>query len=171
MRPIPVGETMLLRWSDVDLDRDLLTIRPEISKSKRGRVIPITEHLAVELACWGVRDGWLIPSTRKVGVRERVARPRDADRAWARAGVRAEVWDGEPFHAFRRGFKSGLLALRAHPDAVDYLQGHKLGTGARDRYIDPMLALPLVETVGLVPMIGVSVDEVIRFRGRGGERG
>jgi len=61
--------------------------------------------------------------------------------------------------------------LRAHPDAVDYLQGHQLGTAARGRYIDPWLALPLVETVVLVPMIGASVDEVIRFRRGGGERG
>ena len=84
------------------------------------------------MAGWGMREGWRIPSTRREGERERQARQRDASRTWDRAGVRADVWEREPFHAFRNAFKTNMLALGAHPDAVDHLQGHKLGRGSRD---------------------------------------
>lgn len=165
-----VGETMLLRWTDVDLDRATLTLRSETSKNRKGRIIPVSEHLVDVLAGWGVREGWLIPSTRREGERERQARQRDAARAWSRAGVRASVWDHEPFHAFRNGFKTNLLALGAHPDAVDHLQGHKLGRGSRDRYIDPWLALPLVDTVAKVPAIGEVKDKVVGMARKGAAR-
>ncbi len=103
-----------------------------------------------------MREGYLIPSGRRKGERERQARARDIARAWKRAGVREEAWV-QPDDAFRRGFKSGLLALGAHPDAVDYIQGHALGRGgARARYIDPWQALPLRETVKLIPKIGAT---------------
>ena len=39
-----VGETMMLRWSDLDLERGLLTIEAGISKTKRGRVLPALVH-------------------------------------------------------------------------------------------------------------------------------
>ena len=81
-----------------------------------------------------------------------MARARDFARAWQRAGVPIEVRK-QPTHAFRKGFKSGLLALGGHPDAIDFLQGHVLGRGSRSRYIDPYTALPLKETVALVPTI------------------
>ena len=55
-----------------------------------------------------------------------------------------------PHHAFRKGFKSGLLRAGAPPDAVDHLQGHVI-SGSRGRYIDPMVAYDLVEVVGRVP--------------------
>ena len=165
-----VGETMLLRWADLDLDRATLTIRKEISKNRKGRVIPISPHLVAELAGWGMREGWVIPSTRREGERERQARQRDASRAWDRAGVRADVWEREPFHAFRNGFKTNMLALGAHPDAVDHLQGHKLGRGSRDRYIDVWRALPLEETAAKVPAIGEVKDKVVGMSRKGAAR-
>jgi DNA-binding NarL/FixJ family response regulator len=64
--------------------------------------------------------------------------------------VRREVWYRRPDHAFRRGFKTGLLARKAIADAVDFLQGH-VGGGARARYIDAWQALPLRETIAMVP--------------------
>lgn len=149
-----VGETMLLEWSDIDLDKGLLTIRPEISKTGVGRTIPMSPYLVEEIVTWGAHEGYVVPSGRRKGERERQARPRDICAAWARAKVRENVWRRRPDHAFRRGIKSGLLALRAHPDAIDYLQGHSLGNGSsRSRYIDSA-QLPLAETVRLIPKIG-----------------
>jgi len=58
--------------------------------------------------------------------------------------------EGASHHAFRKGFKSGLLRAGAPPDAVDHLQGHDIG-GSQGRYIDPMIAYDLVEVVGRVP--------------------
>lgn len=150
-----VGECMLLEWRDVNLDAGTLTIRSEINKTGNGRVIALSPHLVEVISGWGVRDGWLIPSGRKIGDRYRQARARDIAHAWRRAAVRKEVWQGRPAHAFRRGWKSGLLALGAHVDAIDFLQGHALGRGgARARYIDAWQALPLRKTADLIPPIG-----------------
>ena len=156
-----VGESMLLLWSDVDVDRSILTIRPEISKTGVGRVVPLSPFIVDEIASWGKREGYLIPSGRCKGARERQARSRDIARAWARAGVRPEVWTRRPDHAFRKGFKTGLLALKAHPDAIDFLQGHQGAGGARVSYIDPWQALPLKETAKLVPKIGATDGNVV----------
>jgi integrase len=146
-----VGESMYFEWRDIDLKRGELTIRPEIDKKKIGRVVPLCSLILDEIATWGKREGYLLPSARKAGTpRERQARARDMARAWERAGAREAVYKRRPDHAFRRGFKSGLLEARAHVDAVDYLQGH--GSGSRWRYIDPN-RLPLQEALALIPAI------------------
>lgn len=149
------GESMLLTWEDVDVPGGVLTIRPEIDKMKRGRVVPLSKLVLDEISGWGRRVGWLIPTRRK----SRDPRARDILRAWKRAGVRETVWKRRPEHAFRRGFKSGLLQLGASPDAVDFLQGHQLGAGSRGRYIDGQ-ALPLRETVAMVPRVGAASNVV-----------
>jgi len=40
-----LGEILTLRWKDVDLNNNLITIRAEISKSKKQRKIPISKRL------------------------------------------------------------------------------------------------------------------------------
>ena len=72
--------------------------------------------------------------------------------AWQEAGVPERVWRGALHHAFRKGFKSGLLRAGAPPDAVDHLQGHVI-SGSRGRYIDANVAYDLVAVVGRVPSI------------------
>jgi integrase len=147
-----VGESMQLPWDDVSLDRAMITIDRAIDKSARGRIIPMSPHLVAEMATWGTRSGFVIPYDG-VQVRHRAALAKYFNAAWAAAGVRPEVWERSSTRAFRKGFKSGMLKLKATADAVDFLQGHKLGEGARSRYIDPWEALNLVETVRLVPKI------------------
>ena len=56
-----VGETMQLRWSDANLDSGRLTIRPEVDKSGRGRVIPLAPFLLGEMQGWGRREGYIVP--------------------------------------------------------------------------------------------------------------
>lgn len=110
------------------------------------------------MASWPLEDRYLVPGSLGDGQRYRQARSSDLARAWARAGVGREVWAHHPSGAFRRGWKSGLLALGAQPDSVDYLQGHALGGGgSRERYIDAWRGLPLVETAALVPQIANDV--------------
>lgn len=147
-----VGQALGLRWDDLRLDADVptLTVRGELGKTKqerRGRVVPIAPVLVAELAGWGARDGWLL----ECGRAERVARARDADRAWARAGVDPAVWRGCGHHAFRAGFQSGLTALGASAEAVEHLVGHSRGD-VRERYVGPG-ALPLLDAVRLVPPV------------------
>lgn len=153
-----VGQVMGLRWEHFDLDARLLYFPGHLGKSRverHGRVIPLSPHLVAELATWGKREGWLIDSGRRPGPRERVFRARDMARAWQRAGVREEVWRKRPDHAYRKGITSGLAQLRADPEAVEYLVGRKL-LGERQQYVDALVALPLRETVGLIPPIGGS---------------
>jgi integrase len=149
-----VQQVMGLRWSDFDLDRAILRVRGALGKTrdeKKGRVIPISEHLVDELAGWGRREGLLIESGRK-GVQARIVRQRDVCRAWARAGVRPEVWQKRPNHALRKAFISGLKRLRADIDAIEFLVGHKR-PGQRSVYTDPE-SIPMREAVALVPKIG-----------------
>lgn len=44
-----IAEVASLRWADVDLDRALITVRPEGGKGGKSRVIPIADELAAEL--------------------------------------------------------------------------------------------------------------------------
>lgn len=165
-----INESLQLMRSDVDLERGELTIRPEIDKKGMGRVIPLCALIVGEIKAWGrrdvgeERDGYLIPYQRRPRKRgaafEREPRSRDMARAWKAAGVREAVWRRRPDHAFRKGFKTNLLALGAHPDALDALMGHKLGGGSRGLYIDTS-RLPLRETLALIPPITVPTGNVI----------
>lgn len=147
-----LGESMLATWSDVDMQQGTFLLRAETTK-KGGRLLPLHPALLDEIATWGTREGYVIkaPDTRP---RERQATPEKLRDVWARAGVREVVWRGRPAHAFRKAFKSGLIALGADRDAVDWLQGHELAGGARGKYIDAWLSLPLRETIAMVPVLG-----------------
>ena len=150
-----VQQALGLRWEDVDLDAARLRIRPELGKSpqeKRGRWVPIAPVLVAELAAWGRREGFVVRCERD----RRVARARDAARAWKRAGVDPAVWQGSPHHAFRAGFASSLKRLGADTEAVEFLVGHS--RGIREHYVGPD-ALPLVEVVALVPSLHLAVAQ------------
>lgn len=155
-----VQQAMGLRWDDLDLDRLVLHVRPELGKTaqeKQGRWVPVSEHLVEIVAGWGLREGWLIESGRETGAggrSDRLARSRDARRSWDRAmkkyEVRSEVTE-QPHHCFRKGFVSGLKRLGADDEAVEVLVGHSLGL--RGIYTDPD-AQPLKAAIKLVPAIG-----------------
>jgi integrase len=148
------GEVLLLEWEAVSLDDATATLYAETVKSGPGRVIPLSPHLVDEMAGWGVREGRVIAGATA----DRRALSRLLRAAWKKAGVRDAVWSHHASsRALRRGWKSGMLGLGANADAVDYLQGHTLSRGsARGSYIDPWQALPLRETVAMVPKIGES---------------
>jgi integrase len=84
------GELLALRWSDVNLDRRQITIRPETSKTKTGRVLPISARL---LAVLGMAR--IDPSGRKYTEDRFVfgevgQQLKTVKRAWQTAVVRAE---------------------------------------------------------------------------------
>lgn len=102
-----------------------------VGNKTRVQRFAVSPHLAEALATWGKREGFVVPSGRSKGVRERQARARDIAAAWKRAGVPEEKWKGQPDQAFRKGVKTGLLLLNQHRDAIDYVQGHIDAAGAR----------------------------------------
>jgi len=130
----------------------LWPIEPGITKNMRGRIIPVSQHLIEVVTAWPRNTVWLIPSPAAGRDRARQPRPAEVALAWRAAEVPERVWRGAPHHAFRKGFKSGLLRAGPAPDAVDHLQGHVI-SGSRGRYIDPLVAYDLVEVVGRVPAI------------------
>jgi integrase len=52
-----LGELLTLRWQDVDFDNNLITIREEISKSKKTRKIPISKTLRILLLEHKLKSG------------------------------------------------------------------------------------------------------------------
>lgn len=147
-----VAQAMALRWEDIDLRHATMHVTTgKSAQEKAGRVVPVSRHLVAEMAGWGRREGWVVPTHRKAdGPRARIARQQNMLRAWRRAGVREEAWQGRSHHSFRKGFVSGLRRLGADPDAIEVLVGHD--TGLRGIYTDAT-ALPLVETVALIPKV------------------
>lgn len=127
-------------------------IRGELGKTnqeRRGRIIPISKHLAQELANWP-RDGALVlPGVGRSAASDRTASCAPFRDAWAAAGVSREVWARRPHHAFRRGMETGLVAAGASYEAVEALVGHALG-GAGRKYVDTR-RLKLREAVDLIP--------------------
>lgn len=156
------GQAMALEWRDFDLDAGLLTVRPELGKTKQeraGRVVPISPHLVRWLAGRGVRRGLVIAPHKQ----QRKATCWDMEWGWLRGLVRLAVWDGHPAHAYRYGFTSGLKALGADVEAVEHLVGHAV-PGARSSYLDPRWALRLREAVELVPEVGAGANNVQAMR-------
>jgi integrase len=149
-------QAMHLLWSDVDLDQQLLTIRPELGKSqqeRRGRVIPLAGWLVDELAGWGRRDGWLISAPPKRNVDDRTVK-----RYWASAACPVP----QPQHAFRRAFISELTERRADDRAIKRLVGHAGGI-TLDVYTGPSALMEMMrEAVDMITPIGQ--DRVVALR-------
>lgn len=144
-------QAMQLTWADVDLERGVLTVRPELGKTpaeRAGRVVPMAPGLVRELAGWGQRTGRLCGTTGGNGVTS-VAKPiyTGVRRAIDAGQARAEAWEGRSCHGFRRAFTTELERAGASREAVEYLVGHDLGV--RGRYLDPA-ALRLADAVALV---------------------
>jgi len=154
-----VAQAMALRWSDFDFDRGVLTIRKKLPGSKtkqekKGRRVPFAPALEPYLLLWKseAAEQWVIP-TGRIGKQARVARSRDARRAWDRAikkyGVRPEA--AKAHHILRAGFQSGLKKLGADDEAVKQLVGHDLGVRG-ESYIDPT-CIPMIEAANKIPDI------------------
>ena len=142
-----------LRWDDFDLEGGLMTIRPELGKTRGerlGRVVPVAPVLVEELATWGKREGLVL----KVKHKSRGAMSNIARRIWETTGLPSELFDRQPLHSFRRGFQTGLRFAGVRGDTIRALVGHSRGiTGI---YVDRW-SLGLEDAVALVPPIGEGV--------------
>lgn len=141
-------ELLLARWDR--LGRDELVLPSSDTKGGYGgRVVPVSSALATWLSRWREAD---VEDRRRLdrivaspvaeldgrGHSDRLIR-----RAWARAGIEAELWHGRPLHALRRTLRTHLVALGTQADVVDAILGHAgTGTGSR-HYTDRSALLPL----------------------------
>lgn len=157
-----VQQAMGLRWSDVDLDRQELSIRGVLGKSRQerqGRIIPLSPHLVAELRSWEREGPELLPSNRQEGPRERKARARDMGAAWERAGVREGIWRNKPHHAFRKGLMTELKVAGADDEAVKYLVGHSLGV--RGHYLEAHRLPQVIGAVRMIPPLDLQGEETV----------
>ena len=156
------SQAMALRWDDLDVQEALLTVRPELGKSRqerRGRVVPVSPHLIEAVAGWGVREGWLV-KTR--GPARRVDNPA-LHRAWRLSGAPREVWR-QPCHAFRKAFVTRLVSAGVQEHLVKTLVGHARGVTG-DVYTDVAgITDRLREAVALVPAVGAHEPRLAEFK-------
>lgn len=159
------SQVMRLQVSDFDLEGLRLHVRPEVGKTrseKRGRLIPITPHLAEMIEAWGRSEGFLIDT----GSGERAVSNSVLRRRWEKAGV-ALADLRQPTHAFRKMIVSELRRAGADETAVKALVGHKLDITS-DVYTTADVLMPMMEAaVALIPKIGESDAKIIPLRGQG----
>lgn len=165
------SEILLLEWRDIEPSGDVLTLRGETTKGEiGGRRLPLAPGLVAELARIPRVDKYVIPAPPG----ERIAAEGDGRghvdrsmrRAWTRAGVPPEKWQGRPCHAFRRTIQTEVELAGVRREVVEYLVGHQpAGTGPR-HYLDAERALwpELVAAVKKIPDLP-RVADVLPFRG------
>lgn len=169
-----LSSALLLDWRDVDLAARVLTVRPQIAKGERGYTVPVSAHLVAELAGWSPREGLVVqaPEAEVLAARGngRGHAGRDLHRAWKRAGVRPEVRIGQPSHAFRKAFETGLVEAGASYHAVEALVGHRLPGTGRD-YVDQAQGRGLwplmVQAAAIVPPIRRGAIRLVAGDGAG----
>jgi len=118
-----IGETLTLRWEDINWDEEQGTITFTHTKSGKDRVVPMTP---------GLRHA-LLGLKSRFGERTCVL-PRKSQTVWAwcrEAGVTAGVQNVHP-HLFRSTAATRMMQAHARPDAVQHMLGHsKLVTTQR----------------------------------------
>lgn len=129
MRPILItaintgmrkGEILSLTWNDVDLENKLITIRPDVSKSKKTRRIPLNSTLIKLLM--ELKSG----STPHVFLNSEGNPYKRCDSikgAFERACKKAEL-KGLRFHDLRHTFATRALEAGANVVAVSQILGH-----------------------------------------------
>jgi integrase len=106
------GELLSLRWSDINLDARLLTVRAETAKSGKQRHIPLNAEATKVLRTWAGRsEGDCV-----FGVS-------DVKTAWV-ALVRAAGLENFRFHDLRHHFASKLVMAGVDLNTVRELLGH-----------------------------------------------
>jgi integrase len=121
-----MGECYGLRWSDLNLDTGLLSVRRSYRsspKSGKARHIPINPHLAPVLRLWRERcpaspEGLVFPSKRGA------MRDKDRDYGFKAALAGARCHDIGGFHGLRHTIASHFMMARGNILTLQRLLGH-----------------------------------------------
>lgn len=115
------GEMLKLQWSDVDLDKRIITIRAQNTKTLRERQVGITERLYRSLTeLWNDSDGQL--SSVVFGIASNVRRSFAS--ACKIAGIKHGGLDGLTLHCLRHSAATRLVKGQLPIQMVGRLLGH-----------------------------------------------
>ncbi|BBN58870.1 tyrosine-type recombinase/integrase [Hydrogenovibrio marinus] len=113
------GEILSLKWKNVDLDRKVLTITTENSKSKKLRHIPLNTKAYDALTDWKAQN----PNSEFVFESEPGIPFKDVKKRFEALLKKAEI-ENFRFHDFRHHFASKLVMLGVDLNTVRELLGH-----------------------------------------------
>jgi len=118
------GEVARLTWADLDFESDMIRIRPEIAKSKKGRSIPMSNRVKALLEDRLNSDPAEPSSPVFSSIRGRPFYTQAL--AVFHADVEAAGIDpeGVHIHGLRRTFATRLIRAGADPKTVQTLLGH-----------------------------------------------
>ncbi|MGY3264583.1 tyrosine-type recombinase/integrase [Lysobacter sp. HA35] len=108
------GELLSLRWSDVEFDARVLTVRPECAKSGRQRFVPLNDEATTVLKKW--RSQSIADDARLFGISEFKG-------SWANLLDAAGITSLR-FHDLRHHFASKLVMAGVDLNSVRELLGH-----------------------------------------------
>jgi integrase len=116
------GELFSLRWADINLTNNILTVRAAAAKSGDSRRVPLNTEAA------GALESWRKQSTEKEGAAlvfpgEGGARLTNVNKAWATVCKLAKLTDFR-FHDCRHHFASRLVQKGVDLNTVRELLGH-----------------------------------------------
>jgi integrase/recombinase XerD len=112
----PDGELPKLEWRDVDVAEGIVTIRPEVSKTRRRRFVDLSENAKAWIQEYQARGGSLEGRIVSYTAQQlRTAR---------RANVEASSIERWPQQAMRHSFCSYWLAMHGDINRLVLLSGH-----------------------------------------------
>lgn len=149
------GELLNLSWSDVDLDRSMIVIRAETSKSKKVRHVPLNSTVRETLQNWQKSNP--APSTFVFPGR-RGGRMDNFNNSWRALRDQAGL-ENFRLHDCRHHFASRLVMAGVPLNTVRQLLGHgDLKTTLRYAHLSPEVQQDAVELL-------VSRNNIISFAG------
>lgn len=185
-----ISQVLALKREHVDLEQATLQVTVGKSRQEEAeqRVIPISRHLAADMASWlgdHEADDFIFPAWGSRRQRPANVRATTFHDAWAEATERGEarrvVWDpsnrkiARPQHAFRAGFQAFLRSERVAEEVIDALVGHH-GRSLRarhyagpdtlwDRMREAVDLLPVIDWQGPKAVKSRSMSKVLEFPG------
>src|SRR5258708_37624342 len=116
------GELLQLQWRNVDLTRNVLTVRGEGAKTGQTRHVPLNSEIAAVLKAWKPTDaevGWFVFSGGTT-----TAPLTEARKAWAGVLRTAKIASFR-FHDLRHTFASKLAMAGVDLNTIRELLGHR----------------------------------------------
>lgn len=152
------GELLKLRWSDVDLLRNIITVRN--TKSNRDRPVPINADALAVFTCMNHSSEWLFPAKDNKG------HLKGFDRSWHWACAQAEITDLR-FHDLRHTAATRLAEAGCDAFTIAAILGHsQIQMSARYTHVSSQRLREAVEKLASAAAGGAGENDCLKFVAR-----